>query len=242
MICASMFWAITRICSKVRLRSVNRARAAVAAIMRADEPEIPAPAGDSESVSTSRPSFGAKNCSRRAAKGNRKRRAWRSSSKLAKVSSRRVSSERRWIRLPFRGVIRQLVRMLTAKLSVSAPEWNRYRGQRSIVPPARSARQGAKARIVPLSNIREDSMQNLYHGRGVGRRRAGVSRPLEPREQSPPGSPQTKATLEQGGPSADGQGPFEPAQGGCPSTPRMRHPRPDEGRREPIFPQLVVIS
>src|SRR5215467_9348967 len=46
------------------------------------------------------------------------------------------------------GVMRQVVRMLTAKLSVSAPGWNRYRGQRSIVPPARSARQGAWATMV----------------------------------------------------------------------------------------------
>ena len=52
---------------------MKRARAAVLAIMRADDPEMPAPAGDSESVSISRPSLGAKNCSRRAARGRRKR-------------------------------------------------------------------------------------------------------------------------------------------------------------------------
>src|SRR5512141_2419551 len=37
--------------------------------------------------------------------------------------------------------------MLTAKFTVIAPEWNRYNGQRSMVPPARSARQGACATI-----------------------------------------------------------------------------------------------
>ena len=73
MIWASTFWAMTRICSRVRLRPVKRASAAVLAIMSADDPEMPAPAGDSESVSISRPSLGAKNCSSRAARGRRKR-------------------------------------------------------------------------------------------------------------------------------------------------------------------------
>ena len=95
MIWASTFCAITRICSSVRLRSVKRARAAVLAIIRADDPEMPAPAGDSESVSISRPSLGAKNCSSLAAKGRRKRFAARSASKLENSSSRRVSIERK---------------------------------------------------------------------------------------------------------------------------------------------------
>jgi len=152
MIWASTFWAITRICSSVRLRSVKRARAAVLAIIRADEPEMPAPAGDSESVSISRPSLGAKNWSSRAARGSRKRVAPRSASKLGKCSSRRVSIECKWMAFPFRGVMRQVVRMLTAKFSVSAPGWNRYSGHRSMVPPARSARQGAWATMVgPLA-------------------------------------------------------------------------------------------
>ena len=77
MICASTFCAMTRICSSVRLRSVKRASAAVVAIISADDPEMPAPAGDSESVSISSPSLGAKNCSRRAASGRRKRFALR---------------------------------------------------------------------------------------------------------------------------------------------------------------------
>src|SRR5437773_10147751 len=42
--------------------------------------------------------------------------------------------------------------MLTAKLRVIAPSWNRYNGQRSMVPPARSARHGACARMAgPLA-------------------------------------------------------------------------------------------
>ena len=101
MICASMFCAITRICSAVRCRSVKRARAAEVAIISADDPEMPAPAGDSESVSISRPSLGAKNWSKPAASGSRNRLARRNASKLAKTSSLFVSSERRWIRLPF---------------------------------------------------------------------------------------------------------------------------------------------
>src|SRR5438094_9784665 len=42
--------------------------------------------------------------------------------------------------------------MLTAKLRVIAPSWNRYNGQRSMVPPARSARHGACATMAgPLA-------------------------------------------------------------------------------------------
>ena len=40
-----MFCAMTRICSSVRWRLVKRASAAVVAIIKADDPEIPAPAG-----------------------------------------------------------------------------------------------------------------------------------------------------------------------------------------------------
>ena len=125
MICASMFCAITRICSRVRLRSVKRASAEVAAIINAEDPEMPAPAGDSESVSISNPSLGAKNCSKCAARGRRKRRATRKASKLANDSSFLVSSERTWMCFPFKGVIRHVVWMLRAKLKVSAPGWNR---------------------------------------------------------------------------------------------------------------------
>src|SRR5256885_4356352 len=90
--------------------------------MRADDPDIPAPAGDSESVSTNKPSFGAKNWTRRAAKACRKRRARRRASKFANCSSRRVSTERKWMLLPFRGVMRQVVKMLTAKFNVRSEE------------------------------------------------------------------------------------------------------------------------
>src|SRR5215475_14306756 len=159
-----MFCAITRICSAVRCLSVKRASAADVATISADDPEIPAPAGDSESVSINNPSLGAKNCNKRAAKGKRNRLARRNSSKLAKTSSLFVSSDRRWMRFPFKRVMRQVVRMFTAKFSVRAPGWNRYKGQRSIVPPARSARHGACAIIVDGNDVQDASMQSLYHG------------------------------------------------------------------------------
>src|SRR5208283_169267 len=57
---ASTFCAITRICSIFSLRLVKRARAALVAIIRAEEPEMPAPAGDSENVSSRKPLFGLK--------------------------------------------------------------------------------------------------------------------------------------------------------------------------------------
>src|SRR5579863_1044478 len=44
-----------------------------------------------------------------------------------------------------------------AKLTVTAPGWNRYKGQMSSVPPARSTRQGASAMIL---------MQKLYYTAG----------------------------------------------------------------------------
>ncbi len=100
---------------------MKRASAAVVAIMSAEDPEIPAPAGDSESVSISSPSLGAKNCNKRAASGSRRRRVFRRASKLGNSCSFFVSSDSRWMRLPLSGVTRQVVRMLTAKLSVSAP-------------------------------------------------------------------------------------------------------------------------
>src|ERR1700741_643484 len=70
------------------------------------------------------------------------------------------------MRRPLSGVIRQLVRMFTAKFSVSAPLWKRYSGQRSIVPPAKSARQGAYAVIAPaLSETRDESMAEFVSRR-----------------------------------------------------------------------------
>ena len=100
---------------------MNRAIAAVVAIISADEPEIPAPAGDSESVSINAPSFGAKNCSSRAVMGRRNRVSLRISSKLSKCSSLFVSSERKCKARPLIGVMRHVVWILTAKFSVSAP-------------------------------------------------------------------------------------------------------------------------
>src|SRR5579862_321526 len=62
--------------------------------------------------------------------------------------------------------MRQLVSMFTAKFSVNAPLWKRYSGQRSIVPPAKSARQGAYAVIVPaLSETRDESMPEFVSRR-----------------------------------------------------------------------------
>ena len=88
----------------------------------------------------------------------------RRASKLGNCSSRRVSMERKWIRLPFKGVIRQVVRMLTAKFTVSASGWNRYNGHKSIVPPAKSARQGAWATIPrTLAAFLVFRMQCFYH-------------------------------------------------------------------------------
>jgi hypothetical protein len=47
--------------------------------------------------------------------------------------------------------MRQLVRTFIAKFRVMAPLWKRKRGHKSIVPPARSARQGAVAKIAALA-------------------------------------------------------------------------------------------
>src|SRR5579859_4509815 len=149
MSCASTFWEITRICSRSSLRPVYLARAAVVAIMRAEEPEIPAPAGDSELVSISKPPSGAKYRARYPANGCLNFLAEQSCSKLENSSSTLVSIDLSLIFLSDNRLIRQRVRILTAKFTVTAPGWKRYSGQRSSVPPARSTRQGACATIVP---------------------------------------------------------------------------------------------
>ena len=55
-----------------------------------------------------------------------------------------------------------------AKFNVSAPGWNRYRGHRSMVPPARSARHGACATIVAARNeLRDASMSEVVPRRAM---------------------------------------------------------------------------
>ena len=49
---------MTRICSMSISRPTKRASAALVQIIMADEPEMPAPAGDSECVSSRKPCFG----------------------------------------------------------------------------------------------------------------------------------------------------------------------------------------
>src|ERR1700678_876357 len=68
------------------------------------------------------------------------------------------------MRFPLSGVMRQVVWMLTAKFKVIAAGWKRESGQRSSVPPAKSARQGACATMVkPLITSVGRCMQWLYH-------------------------------------------------------------------------------
>ncbi len=79
---------MTRICSMSISRPTNRANAALVQIIMADEPEMPAPAGDSECVSRRKPCFGSKNLTRYAASACLYRLAASSASRLAKRSSR----------------------------------------------------------------------------------------------------------------------------------------------------------
>src|SRR5271165_1741783 len=128
-------------------RPTNRANAALVEIIMAEDPEMPAPAGDSECDSNRNPCFGWKKRTRYAARACRYFLAAIRAARLGKWSSRPVSRDFRWISRPLRGVILHVVRILTAMLTVTDPGWKRYRGQRSRVEPARSARHGAWAKI-----------------------------------------------------------------------------------------------
>src|ERR1051326_5281984 len=88
---ASTFCAIKRICSRSSFLPVYLASAAVVAIINADEPEMPAPAGDSEWVSTSKPPSGAKKRDRCPASGCLNLRAEQSSPKLRNRSEEHTS-------------------------------------------------------------------------------------------------------------------------------------------------------
>src|SRR5205807_2457527 len=61
------------------------------------------------------------------------------------------------MRLPEIFAMWQRVSTLTAKFTVTAPEWKRYSGQMSRVPPARSTRQGA------VAVMEEACIRILYH-------------------------------------------------------------------------------
>src|SRR5438270_9975723 len=103
-------------------RPVKLASAAVVATMRAEEPEMPAPAGDSEWVSRVKPPSGAKKRTRFAAKGWENFLALQNSSTLAKESDFPVSSDFSSRRVPEIFEIWHRVSTLTAKLTVTAPE------------------------------------------------------------------------------------------------------------------------
>src|SRR5208282_4806079 len=100
---------------------VKRARAALLAIISAEEPEMPDPAGDSENVSSRKPPFGMKKRTRQAAKGCRYDFAASSAASVVKRSSREVSCDFRTITCPARGVIRHEVRMFRAMFTLTAP-------------------------------------------------------------------------------------------------------------------------
>ena len=87
----------------------------------ADDPDMPAPAGDSECDSSRNPCFGWKKRTRYAASACRYFFARISASRLAKRSSRPVSIDFRWMARPLRGVILHVVRMLTAMFTVTDP-------------------------------------------------------------------------------------------------------------------------
>jgi hypothetical protein len=109
MICASTFCASARISSRDRSRPVNCASAAVVAIIRAEEPAMPAPAGDCEWVSRRKPPSGAKQRTNSAARRWRNVFARASASRSAKRSSLPVSADFKWMALPSPGVMRQVV-------------------------------------------------------------------------------------------------------------------------------------
>ena len=90
-------------------------------MISADEPEMPAPAGASESVSKVNPSGAPKNRNTYASKGSFGLVARLNSSSDPKLSSAFKSSDRSVISLPGRVSIRHVVNRFTAKFTVTAP-------------------------------------------------------------------------------------------------------------------------
>ena len=110
--------------------------------------EFPAQLADSPRRNV-KPARGRKTRINCASKGRLERFARSSWANDAKLSRLFVSREASVMRRDPRGAvsITQEAYRVTAQFTVTAPGWNRYSGQMSSVPPARSIRAGARASI-----------------------------------------------------------------------------------------------
>ena len=162
MTCASTFIAIVRSCSPSSFMPAHSASAPQTATFSADDPAMPAPAGDSPRVRSVR--FSARK-KRASLLEQRKAVAVR---ELLPARQPRQSSTCRSIRAgpcrPCARMISACARRLMAAFTVCACSWNRYRGQMSSVPPARSIRVGAELLICFMSGRTE---QQNGHADGV---------------------------------------------------------------------------